>query len=128
MDKVELSFENSRRLTEHSVNMHKAINELFYNGFRESREKVVSEVNKAIYELAEKRRVSIYDICFNCIPVESFSEPKIEEVDEPLKASASITSEVKLVPIKFEFEKGPGYWKQKYYELKKEMQKLIDSK
>lgn len=122
-----LSYENSKRLLGLSCHMHSAINDLIMNGYDKSREKVTSDVNKAIYEMAEKRKCSIYDICFHFMPVESEFRTDIDNKN-PLNQRYTISSEIKLVPIEFEFEQGPGYWKGKYFRLKQKLQELIDNK
>ena len=122
-----LSYENSKRLLGLSCHMQSAIDDLIRNGYDKSREKVTSDVNKAIFELAEKRKCSIYDICFHFMPVES--EFKTErDTNDPLCQRYTISSEIKLVQIEFEFEQGPGYWKGKYFRLKQKLQELIDNK
>lgn len=122
-----LSYENSKRLLGLGCHMHSAINDLITNGYDKSREKITSDVNKAIYEMAEKRKCSIYDICFHFMPVESEFRTDIDNKD-PLNSRYTISSEIKLVPIEFEFEQGPGYWKGKYFRLKQKLQELIDNK
>lgn len=122
-----LSYENSKRLLGLSCHMHSSINDLIVNGYDKSREKVTSDVNKAIYEMAEKRKCSIYDICFHFMPVESEFRTDIDNKN-PLNQRYTISSEIKLVPIEFEFEQGPGYWKGKYFRLKQKLQELIDNK
>jgi len=122
-----LSYENSKRLLGLSCHMQSAIEDLIRNGYDKSREKVTSDVNKAIFELAEKRKCSIYDICFHFMPVESAFRTEIDKKD-PRSQRYTISSEIKLVPIEFEFEQGPGYWKEKYFRLKEKLQELIDNK
>lgn len=122
-----LSYENSKRLLGLSCHMHSSINDLIVNGYDKSREKITSDVNKAIYEMAEKRKCSIYDICFHFMPVESEFRTDIDNKN-PLNQRYTISSEIKLVPIEFEFEQGPGYWKEKYFRLKQKLQELIDNK
>ena len=122
-----LSYENSKRLLGLSCRMQLAIDDLIWNGYDKSREKVTSDVNKAIFDLAEKRKCSIYDICFHFMPIES--EYRMERDHEnPLIQKYTISSEIQLVPIEFEFEQGPGYWKGKYFRLKQKLQELIDNK
>ena len=122
-----LSYENSKRLLGLSCKMQSSIEKLINEGYDKSREKVTSDVNKAIYEMAEERKCSIYDICFHFAPVES--EVRTEyDIKDPLNRRCTISSEIKLVPIEFEFEHGPGYWKGKYYNLKRKMQELINNK
>lgn len=122
-----LSYENSKRLLGLSCHMQSSINDLIMNGYDKSREKVISDVNKAIYEMAEKRKCSIYDICFHFMPVESEFRTDTDNKN-PLNQRYTISSEIKLVPIEFEFEQGPGYWKGKYFRLKQKLQELIDNK
>jgi hypothetical protein len=122
-----LSYENSKRLLGLSCHIQSAIEDLIRNGYDKSREKVTSDVNKAIYDLAEKRKCSIYDICFHFMPVES--EVRTErDPNDPLGQRYTISSEIQLVPIEFEFEQGPGYWNGKYFRLKQKLQELIDNK
>lgn len=122
-----LSYENSKRLLGLSCHMQSAINDLIRNGYDKSIEKVTSDVNKAIFDLAEKRKCSIYDICFHFMPVESEFRTEIDKSD-PRSQRYTISSEIQLVPIEFEFEQGPGYWKGKYFRLKQKLQELIDNK
>lgn len=81
-----------------------------------------SRLNKDIYELAEKKGVTVYDICLNVVP--EYSEPHIKHDEN----GVTLEQEVRLVPMPFEYEKGPGYWKSKYYRLKEHLRELIDNK
>lgn len=124
---VKLSYENSKRLLGLSCRMQATINDLIRDGYDKSIEKVTSDVNKAIYEMAEKRKCSIYDICFHFVPVEN--ELRMErDPKDPLSQRYTMSSEIQLVPIEFEFEQGPGYWKGKYFRLKQKLQDLVDNK
>ena len=107
--------------------MHSSIEKLICEGYDKSREKVTSDVNKAIYEMAEERKCSIYDICFHFAPVESEVRTEYDNKD-PLNQRYTMISKIQLVPIEFEFEQGPGYWKGKYFRLKEKLQELIDNK
>jgi len=120
---VKLSYENSKRLLDLSCRMQSSIEDLIRDDYDKYREKVTSDVNKLIYEMAEKKKCSIYDICFHFMPVE---DNVITERDP--KNGYTISSEIKLVPIEFEFEQGPGYWKGKYFRLKQKLQELVDNK
>ncbi len=122
-----LSYENSKRLLGLSCRMQSALESLIRDGYDKSREKVTSDVNKAIYDMAEKRKCSIYDICFHFMPVESNFRMEFDNKD-PSSQTYTMGSEIKLVPIEFEFDHGPGYWKEKYFRLKHKLQGLIDNK
>lgn len=119
-----LSFENTRRLIERKGKVHDIIERSIYDGIYESIKDATSQVNKAVYEMAEKQGCSIWDICFSFVPEYSTDYPKfyIEGTDNVFAAKG----QVKLVPLELEFEKGPGYWKNKYLRLKEKMQGLID--
>ena len=122
-----LSFENTRRLLERKSQVHDKIEQLMFDGICQSIKEATSQVNKAVYEMAEKEGCSIWDICFNFIPEYSYVEPtfKIEGTKERIIRAEGV---VKLVPMELEFEKGPGYWKDKYLWLKEKIQNLIDEK
>lgn len=122
------SFENSKRLIEQAVRIDRRITDIVLDRncldpTSEIRKKVVSDVNKAVFELAEKKGMSVYDICFRTAPVEEPLEPKFSE-----NGRITMEGQINLVPIEFELEKGPGYWKGKYYRLKEKLQELIDNK
>lgn len=124
----ELSYENSRRLIRQAVKMNNSI-DIMADFMEMERKQVTHKVNKAIFDLAEQQGVSVYEVCYHYAPVESYPIPEINEGD-PLRPTVDMKMEmeVKLVPMKFEFEKGGGYWKDKYYRLKEKMQALIDNK
>lgn len=86
------------------------------------------ELNKLLYDTAEKEGISLYDLCFHTVPKVEQAYPQIKFNREDYTQSFEINYTIKLEPVDFEFEKGPGYWKNKYYRLKEAMQKLIDSK
>lgn len=127
MRKKIVSYENSLRLLERKEQVRVKLEELVCDGVCESIKAATSQVNKAVYEMAEKQGVSIWDICFTFFPEYSFVEPtfKIEGEKQSVIRAEGI---VKLVPLELEFEKGPGYWKNKYLRLKEKMQALIDEK
>ncbi len=128
LKKVRLSFENSKRITRQSLRIDRKIEELLYGGFGEDIKHVVSAINNAVYELAEKKGVSVYDICYHFMPEEKTIYPELGNMNDFKNARHTITKELRLIPMEFELEKGPGYWKGKYYALKRKMQELIDSK
>lgn len=120
-----LSFENTRRLIVRKSKVHDRIEQLVYDGICESIKDATSQVNKQVYELAEKQGCSIWDICFSFVPEYSTEMP---EYDYERMEQFTVKGVVKLVPLELEFEKGPGYWKNKYLRLKEKMQNLIDEK
>lgn len=129
MNKKKLSFENTRRLMERQSLVYKNLRDIankhIYEGIDEAYKGAMKQANKAVYEMAEKQGVSIWDICLRFVPE---SDEKCVYKEDGI-GSPGYTFEVgvKLVPIEFEFEKGPGYWKNKYLRLKEKMQDLIDN-
>ena len=82
-----------------------------------------SHLNKQVYELAERQGVSIYDICLQYMP--QMSEPQFSHTDD---GTVTYEQDIRLVPMPFEPDKGPDYWKDKYCRLKERMQELINDK
>lgn len=82
-----------------------------------------SRLNKVVYELAERRGVSIYDICLQYMPQRS--EPQFSRADD---GTVIYKQDIHLVPMPFEPDKGPDYWQDKYRRLKERMQELINDK
>lgn len=82
-----------------------------------------SNLNKQVYELAERKNVSIYDICLQYMP--QMSEPQINNTDH---GTFCYEQEIRLVPMPFEPDKDSGYWKERYFRLKERLQELINDK
>ena len=116
-----LSFENSKRLLDRGLKIHDMMTEMIMRGVRESEDELRKEVNKHLYELAEKRGISLWDLCFHVVPKTNV------RLDQE-STNYSVVYDITLEPLEFEFEKGPGYWKGKYFALKEKMRSLIDSK
>lgn len=128
MNKKIVSYENSLRLLERKEQVHAKIEDLLFSGIYETQKAAISHLNKAVYDLAEEQGCSVWDVCFNFFPEWG---PKVRFKDSntpPTAYEYEVRSEIKLVPLELEFEKGPGYWKDKYLRLKEKMQDLIDGK
>lgn len=82
-----------------------------------------SHLNKQVYDLAERKDVSIYDICLQYMP--QMPEPQISHTDY---GTFSYEQEIRLVPMPFEPDKDSGYWKERYFRLKERLQELINDK
>ena len=120
------SYENSKRVIEQNFKIDRQI-DLMADMMNKQRVQMIHEVNKAVYELAEKKEMSVYDICFHFVPVEKYVDTRFEGQDT-LNPRYVVDMEVELTPVKFELEKGPGYWKSKYYRLKENLLTLINNK
>lgn len=127
-----ISFENMKRMEARRAKVDETLlqaaemqqmadhtNQLISEVMRQQR----SHLNKQVYDLAERKGVSIYDICLQYMP--QMSEPQIRH---PNYGTFSYEQEIRLVPMPFEPDKGPDYWKEKYLRLKERMQELINDK
>jgi len=74
-----LSFENTHRLIEQSVKINDIIRESISNEMYETERKAIHDVNKAVFELAEERGVSIWDVCFHFVPQYDYSGFEIDD-------------------------------------------------
>ena len=134
MDNEKLSYENSRRIKERAsevfIGIRNAAERLCerqhinpYDDIgKEVQRHLYSQLNKKVYDLAEAQGVSIFDVTLQFMP--RFSEPIIINNGEHIRFEQVID----LIPIPLELEKGPGYWKGKYYRLKERLQELINNK
>jgi len=127
-----ISFENKKRMEARRVKVDETLlqaaemqqmtnhtDQLISEIMRQQR----SHLNKQVYELAERQGVSIYDICLQYMP--QMSEPQFSHAGD---GTVTYEQDMRLVPMPFEPDKGPDYWKDKYCRLKERMQELIDDK
>lgn len=127
-----ISFENMKRMEARRAKVDETLlqatemqqmadhtNQLISEVMRQQR----SHLNKQVYDLAERKDVSIYDICLQYMP--QMSEPQISH---PNYGTFSYEQEIRLVPMPFEPDKDSGYWKERYFRLKERMQELINDK
>ncbi len=101
------------------LTLHAGTDQLISDIMRQQR----SHLNKQVYELAERQGVSIYDICLQYMP--QMSEPQFSHADD---GTVTYEQDMRLVPMPFEPDKDPDYWKEKYCRLKERMQELINDK
>ncbi|UKK61137.1 hypothetical protein L6468_08975 [Prevotella communis] len=124
---VPLSFLDSVRLTERERRIHDELARAIFDGFVEDQKTITHEVNKALYEFAEKNGMNLYDLCYECVPSVQPVDMRVSGMDI-FRPQRTTEYEIKLIPLKYEFSKDGGYWKEKYFALKKKMQALIDDK
>lgn len=104
-----LSYPDSKKLLDEALKRNHAIENLMQNVWTGTLGQLTKTINKLVYETADKNGMSIYDLCFNTIP--DFDGENIT-----------------LVPINYDLTHDGGYWKEKYFKLKKKMQEVIDNK
>ncbi len=127
-----ISFENMKRMKARRAKVDETLlqaaevqqmtnrtNQLISEIMRQQR----SHLNKQVYELAERQGVSIYDICLQYMP--QMSEPQFSHADD---GTVTYEQDIRLVPMPFEPDKGPDYWKSEYFRLKELIQELINDK
>ena len=93
-------------------------------GFAGSKKEMTSKCNKALYDLAEKRGISLWDLCFSVVPRWNQVESDVDTSD-PLNITFNADYRLDLVPLEIDFEHGPDYWEVKYRQLKSKIEKLI---
>lgn len=68
MTEIEIDPEFLKKINSRGCEVHNRIQEIVHQGIFESKTKLLSKLNKDIYELAEKQGVSIWTICLNYVP------------------------------------------------------------
>ena len=94
-------------------------------GFAESKKEMTSKCNKVLYDLAEERGISLWDLCFSVVPRWNQVESDVD-MSDPLNITFNADYRLDLVPLEIDFEHGPDYWEVKYRQLKSKMEKLIN--
>lgn len=96
-------------------------------GFAESKKEMTSKCNKALYDLAEERGISLWDLCFSVVPRWNQVESGFD-MSDPTNITFNADYRLDLVPLEIDFEHGPDYWEVKYRQLKSKIEKLISEK
>lgn len=128
-----ISFENKKRMEARRVKVDETLLQAAeIQQMADHTDQLISEIlrqqrsylNKQVYDLAERHGVSIYDICLQYMP--QMSEPHFSPIG--IDGTVTYEQDIRLVPMPFEPDKSPDYWKDKYCRLKERMQKLINDK
>ena len=99
MKKVVVNEQLSDAILRRSCEVQSKLNDIVHNNICESRKSLYSQMNKQIYELAEKQGVSIWDICFTFFPQIDHEIEKLNDGSRRLRTIATI------VPLEFHFSK-----------------------
>lgn len=94
-------------------------------GFAKSREEMTTICNMTLYNLAQSRGISLWDLCFRVVPRWKPTESRVDESD-PRNITLNAEYQLELVPLEIDFEHGPDYWEMKYRKLKLKIKELID--
>ena len=125
-----LSFPDSIKILNESIKKKQAI-DLIVEQMRYASEKdAIKAVNDLLIQAAQETGASLYDICFHTIPVARHVEMTMKDYKDMcgLGVDLGFQTEVRLEPVEFDLIHDGGYWKNKYFALKKAMRELIDKK
>lgn len=123
-EKVVMSATNGERMLARQKRIASDLAYYVERGFAESKKEMTSKCNKALYDLAEKRGISLWDLCFSVVPRWNEVESDVDTSD-PLNITFNADYRLDLVPLEIDFEHGPDYWEVKYRQLKSKIEKLI---
>lgn len=123
-----ISYPDSKKIKDELKKKEEALLKLSLECFQEDSKLAIEEVNNLLIENAKASGMSLYRLCFTTIPVYSSPEVKYRTDENGHKYVKEITRNITLSPVDFDLEHDGGYWKGKYFRLKKKMQELIDNK
>ena len=126
----ELSYPDSQWILNESLEKTRAIRSLVEQMMYENEKEATKAVNALLIQAAEETGQSLYDICFHTVPVVKPVELDMKDYKDMcgLGVDLNFRQEVRLEPVKFDLIHDGGYWKNKYFALKKAMKELIDRK
>ena len=125
-----LSYPDSIKILDESLKKTRAIDDLVERMMFENEKQATKAVNGLLIKTAEETGQSLYDICFHTIPVVRPVELDMKDYKDMcgLGVNLNFQQEVRLEPVVFDLTHDGGYWKNKYFALKKAMKELINRK
>ena len=126
-EKAVMSSANGKKMLTRQDQIASDMEDYVVRGFAESKKEMTSKCNKALYDLAEKRGISLWDLCFSVVPRWNEVESDVD-MSDPLNITFNADYRLDLVPLEIDFEHGPDYWEMKYRQLKSKIEKLISEK
>lgn len=123
-EKAVMSAANGEKMLARQEQIASDLEYYLERGFAESKKEMTSKCNKALYDLAEERGISLLDLCFSVVPRWSQVESGVD-MSDPLNITFNADYRLDLVPLEIDFEHGPDYWEAKYRQLKSRIEKLI---
>lgn len=118
-----LSYENSKRFLERQKLIDKQFEKLLCQSVFPDRKEAIKAINEVVIMSAKQLGCSVYDLCLKTRPVVI---PRYEFDEKTMRQN--VVYEFFLEPLDFELEKDGGYWKEKYFRLKKTLQGIVDNK
>lgn len=93
------------------------------------RREMTQRANKALFDLAEKRGISLWSLCYQVAPNwKPVDRPQMEEWKDRLGINITMEWELELIPLRIDWQHGEGYWEKKYKDLKEQLKKLAEEK
>lgn len=93
------------------------------------RREMTQRANKALFDLAEKRGMSLWSLCYQVAPNwKPVDRPQMEELKDRLGINITMEWELELIPLRIDWQHGEGYWEKKYKDLKEQLKKLAEEK
>lgn len=89
---------------------------------------LICRANMTLYNMAQCRGISLWDLCFEVMPQWEASELKIDTMQQGGNVTMNIDYDLHLVPIVIDWEHGSGYWEKKYRDLKERVAGLLEDK
>lgn len=126
-EKAVMSAANGERMLARQKQIESDLAYYVERGFAESKKEMTSKCNKALYDLAEERGISLWDLCFSVVPRWNQVESDVD-MSDPLNITFNAGYRLDLVPLEIDFAHGPDYWELKYRQLKSKIEKLISEK
>lgn len=114
--KYRLSYPDSIKILDDISKKQKAISRIMDEMMESDMEQTNKAINKALYDMAEQKHLSLYDLCFHTVP--EVSEPRWDD------ATKTYSKTISIVPVEFDLTHDGRYWKEKYFQLKKKMQDI----
>ena len=99
MKRVVVNEQLSDAILRRSCEVQSKLNDIVHNHICESRKSLYSQMNKQVYELAEKQGVSIWDVCFTYLPQIDYEHERLTDGSYRLRTIATI------VPLEFHYPK-----------------------
>lgn len=89
---------------------------------------LICRTNMTLYNLAQSRGISLWELCFEVMPKWEAIEPKLDTNLQDGKTTLKIDYDLHLIPIVIDWEQGPSYWEKKYHDLKERVAGIINEK
>ncbi len=108
-EKAVMSEANGNKILARQNQISNDMADYLHRGLAESKNEMTSKCNKALYELAEARNISLWNLCFSVVPRWKEVESGVN-MSDPMNMTLNAEYRLELVPLEIDFEHGPDYW------------------